>query len=1003
MRVALLAYNAPPHNAVGNQIAEKVRFFRERGAEVRVFLQDARRLHAEVRACAVQAPTSSADGPVWDYLCQADLIFAVYAQYHDLLQYLPMLAGTGPRIVFDYLGVTPPEFWDPADRHRLESSLRGRGYVWCADHALTMSDANRNELLEATNFARREVTTLPLPVDVERFRPGSRTRFLQDRFGIAGPVLLFVGRLAGNKRPTLVIEALARLGDSSAHAVLVGDGSDIYADEAARCLTRARQLGLADRVHLTGELSDEDLPHAYRSADVLVMPSVHEGFCVPVLEAMASGCPVVASRSAALPETVGDAGLTFAPDDADDLARQIRRILTDEPSPPKTPGPRRVAVVSFRFGPEIVGGAESSLRTLAQAMQAAGHHVEVFTTCTTSESHWTNDLAPGVSSLAGLTVHRFPIDPHDPATHGELVRAIREADGDVPGEMAERYLAHSIHSSALLEALTRRRHEFDAIVVGPYLFGLTADIAHEFREQTLLVPCFHDEPLARLTFWPRRFGEVGGVLYHSVEEKAFAETRLGVNHPNAVVTGTYRPALDGPSPHVANLPRPFVVYCGRYSAQKNVPLLLDWIRRYREAHPDGLDLVFVGTGDIKLPGEPWLHDLGRLAEDAKHAVLAGAEALIQLSTQESLSLVALEAWAAGTPVIAHAECAVLAGQIERSQGGSVVTDESSFAATLDDVRQNGDAWRKRGENGRAYVAAHYSNPLAYADEVNRCIERMAQPVRQQMHERGLQRARQFSRERWQERFADFIEQVLTQSARPRRHDLRVEPMRSSFQAPRDARTLLIPVRLVNAGTHAATPDGPGGTFLCVEVREAASEGILVEAAATRVPALLLPGQTQIAAVPVKLPEAAGDFRVRLWLDGGTASRPAEATLLVAGETAAAGGGAAEFLDAVTHTLPQAHRLQQLPTDYVDVTEGTLAPVKRAIKRKLLHNFKHAYVDVLSRQQSQVNGQLVLMIQQLAECCAMLDHAVTQLHERVDKLEAAAASRQAAAMPQRVHG
>jgi hypothetical protein len=90
---------------------------------------------------------------------------------------------------------------------------------------------------------------------------------------------------------------------------------------------------------------------------------------------------------------------------------------------------------------------------------------------------------------------------------------------------------------------------------------------------------------------------------------------------------------------------------------------------------------------------------------------------------------------------------------------------------------------------------------------------------------------------------------------------------------------------------------------------------------------------------------------------------------------------------VQKALPRAHALQQLPADYVDVTEGRAASVKRWIKRKLLNNFKHAYVDVLSRQQSQVNGQVVLMIQQLAECCALLDHAVAGLHQRIDKLEA----------------
>ena len=139
MRVALLAYNARCHNAVGNQIAEKVRFFQERGAEVRLFVQDIGKLHPEVRACTVHVPTPAATGPTWDYLRQADLVFAVYAQYHDLLQYLPVLAGTGPRIVFDFLGVTPSEHWDHADRARLEPSIRQRGYVWSADQALTMS------------------------------------------------------------------------------------------------------------------------------------------------------------------------------------------------------------------------------------------------------------------------------------------------------------------------------------------------------------------------------------------------------------------------------------------------------------------------------------------------------------------------------------------------------------------------------------------------------------------------------------------------------------------------------------------------------------------------------------------------------------------------------------------------------------------------------------------------------------------------------------------------
>jgi hypothetical protein len=142
-----------------------------------------------------------------------------------------------------------------------------------------------------------------------------------------------------------------------------------------------------------------------------------------------------------------------------------------------------------------------------------------------------------------------------------------------------------------------------------------------------------------------------------------------------------------------------------------------------------------------------------------------------------------------------------------------------------------------------------------------------------------------------------------------------------------------------------------------------------------------------------VPDRPGAYRLRLWIERkGTEPKAApvavELPLTVGTDASAAPAACASvFLDSVQQTLPKTHDLAQLPKDYVDVCEGRFGPVKRLIKRKLLNNFKHAYVDVLSRQQSQVNGQVVLMIQQLAECCAMLDHAVAGLHQRLDGLEA----------------
>src|SRR5262249_22076009 len=153
-----------------------------------------------------------------------------------------------------------------------------------------------------------------------------------------------------------------------------------------RVRERAARLGVSDRLHFLGHTDETGLRDTYREADVLVLPSVHEGFGIPVIEAMACGVPVVAARAAALPEAVADAGLTFLADDPSDLVRKLARILesqraspvgkgdggkgfamSERPSPsPRTPLPTgdavparslKLAVVTPRYGSGFVGGA----------------------------------------------------------------------------------------------------------------------------------------------------------------------------------------------------------------------------------------------------------------------------------------------------------------------------------------------------------------------------------------------------------------------------------------------------------------------------------------------------------------------------------------------------------------------------------------------------------------------------------------------------------------------
>ena len=153
------------------------------------------------------------------------------------------------------------------------------------------------------------------------------------------------------------------------------------------------------------------------------------------------------------------------------------------------------------------------------------------------------------------------------------------------------------------------------------------------------------------------------------------------------------------------------------------------------------------------------------------------------------------------------------------------------------------------------------------------------------------------------------------------------------------------------------------------------------------PALLMPGRALSASLVVPVPPAPGECTVSLAArrcdraDADTA--PGTLRLVVASEgTQPANDGCAAILDEAQAALVEASALRGLPSDYTDVTQGALAGLKRRIKRKLLGNFKTAYVDVLSRQQSACNEKLLAAVQALAECCATLDHAVRQLHERL---------------------
>jgi glycosyltransferase involved in cell wall biosynthesis len=190
------------------------------------------------------------------------------------------------------------------------------------------------DVLRDMRVDQRKLHVLRNGVDLDRFKRVD-THDLRARMGLSaghGPLLLSVGHLIERKGHHLVIEALAALlpQHPEARLVIVGEGV-----ERARLEALAQQLGVADRVTLTGSLPQTELPHWYSAADVLVLASSREGWANVLLEAMACGTPVVATNIWGTPEVVvsAEAGVLVDERSGVALANGVRRLMSDRPDP----------------------------------------------------------------------------------------------------------------------------------------------------------------------------------------------------------------------------------------------------------------------------------------------------------------------------------------------------------------------------------------------------------------------------------------------------------------------------------------------------------------------------------------------------------------------------------------------------------------------------------------------------------------------------------------------
>jgi glycosyltransferase involved in cell wall biosynthesis len=371
----------------------------------------------------------------------------------------------------------------------------------------------------------------------------------------------------------------------------------------------------------------------------------------------------------------------------------------------------RLAFVVQRYGTEVSGGAETHCRWLVERL-ARRHEVEVFATRALGYLDWADSYAAGTSSVAGVPVHRFGVRRRRSAARfPSISRTV--FDGRHSREEEEAWvLANGPDSPALLQAVAGARDRFDLFFFYCYryyhsYFGLPL-----VRDRAVLVPTAEEDPAIGLSVFHTLLRMPRGILYLTPEERALVEEASGNGDVPSAVVGSgvslpeAREGVDFRAKH--GLRRPFFLYVGRVDENKGCVSLFAYFQRFLQETSADVDLVLAGTAALPIPDHPRILHVGFISEEEKVAALQAADILVMPSPYESLSMVLLEAWKLGRPVLANGRCRVLAGQCLRSGGGLFYDGYAEFREAARVLLERADLRQALGRQGQEYVHREYS-------------------------------------------------------------------------------------------------------------------------------------------------------------------------------------------------------------------------------------------------------------------------------------------------------
>jgi glycosyltransferase involved in cell wall biosynthesis len=404
----------------------------------------------------------------------------------------------------------------------------------------------------------------------------------------------------------------------------------------------------------------------------------------------------------------------------------------------------KLAFIVQRYGTEILGGSEYHCRLVAERL-AGKHDVEVLTTCARDYITWKNEYPTGADRIRGVTVRRFAVsETRDIASFNQFSDWIFNNPHTREQEM-EWLRRQGPWSPSLIEFLELGHQGYDALVFFTCLYAPTVLGLRVAPGRSILVPTAHDEPAIHLELYKEVFTLPAAIAYNTEVERRFLTTHFSIR---AVAEETVGCGVDVPHgrseprepdtpepaevedldladagdeeqplpPHIAGrgatfrrrhrLHGPFGLYGGRIDPGKGCEELIEYFSTYVQEGGDAA-LVLMGVKLMQLPEEGWIRFAGLLSERERLEALEAATVVVVPSPYESLSLLALEAFAVGTPILANARSDVLVDHCLRSNAGLFYADRDEFVEALKLLLADESLRAAMGSNGREYVRRNY--------------------------------------------------------------------------------------------------------------------------------------------------------------------------------------------------------------------------------------------------------------------------------------------------------